>query len=73
MWVRQIINKANHQHVYSRAGRYCSFNARYIVWKNTATLLFIVVFKKTCELTVLLKYFDHFIDLVLQVPDFCLQ
>ena len=30
-------------------------------------------FYKTCELTVLLKSFDLFTDLALQVPGFCLQ
>ena len=41
--------------------------------KKTAILLFIAVFTKTCELTVLLESFDLFTDLALQVPGFCLH
>ena len=41
--------------------------------KKIAILLFIAVFTKTCELTVLLESFDLFTDLALQVPGFCLQ
>ena len=41
--------------------------------KKTAILLFIAVFTKTCELTVLLESLDLFTDLALQVPGFCLQ
>ena len=41
--------------------------------KKTAILLFIAVFTKTCELTVLLESFDLFTDLALQIPGFCLQ
>ena len=41
--------------------------------KKIAILLFIAIFTKTCELTVLLESFDLFTDLALQVPGFCLQ
>ena len=44
-----------------------------ILYKKYRDITIYRGFYKTCGLTVLLGCFDLFIDLVLLVPDFCLQ
>ena len=69
--IRLLVDHISLTIIHSRAGEYCNFSARYLIEK-AAILLFIAIFTKACWLTVLLGCFDLFIDLVLQVPGFCL-
>ena len=73
MYCIHLLIFARNNNIANRPGRYYNFSARYIGIEKYRNITIYRSFYKTYGFTVLLGCFDLFIDLVLQVPDFCLQ